>query len=489
MTHSGQITIPPSLSTPRPKGLRCSNIKWWAIYKNLPVDVIVRLPHPRSSNSQGQESFLAPSLYKQIRNYDTQFSNHHPSLSTVRSNGLSHSKMKWWAIYKNLPVDVIVRLLHPRRRGSQGLETFLTLSTDKETRNNDTECSNHHPFLSTTRPNGLSRSKTKWWARYTNSSVDVIVRLTHPRRRDSQGQDTYLAPSGNKQSRNYDTQCSNHIPSVSTQRPKALSRSKMKLWATYTNLPVDVIVTLPHTRRTDSQGQETFLAPSADKRTHNYDTECWNHNPFLSSLRPKGFSRSKMKWWAIYTNLRVDVIVRLPHPRRRDSEGQETFLAPSADKQTHNYDIQCSNHHPTLSTLRPKGLSCSNMKWWAIYTNLPVDVIVRLPNPRSRDTQNEETFLAISPESQTRNYNTELSNHHHSLSTPTPKAWSRSKMKWWAIYTNLPMDVIVRLPHDWSRDRQDQQAFWALSPDKLTRNYDTEFSNHHHTVSNPRPKG
>ena len=166
MTHSGQITIPPSLSTPRPKGLRCSNIKWWAIYKNLPVDVIVRLPHPRSSNSQGQESFLAPSLYKQIRNYDTQFSNHHPSLSTVRSNRLSHSKMKWWAIYKNLPVDVIVRLLHPRRRGSQGLETFLTLSTDKETRNNDTECSNHHPFLSTTRPNGLSRSKRKWWAIY-----------------------------------------------------------------------------------------------------------------------------------------------------------------------------------------------------------------------------------------------------------------------------------------------------------------------------------
>ena len=43
----------------------------------------------------------------------------------------------------------------------------------------------------------------------------------------------------------------------------------------------------------------------------------------------------------------------LPHPWSGDSQGQETFLAPSADKQTRNYDIECSNHHPSLSTLRP----------------------------------------------------------------------------------------------------------------------------------------
>ena len=65
----------------------------------------------------------------------------------------------------------------------------------------------------------------------------------------------------------------------------------------------------------------------------------------------------------IYTNLPVDAIVRLPHPRSGDSQGQETFLAPSADKQTHNYDTECSNHHPSLATLRPKGLSYSKMKW------------------------------------------------------------------------------------------------------------------------------
>ena len=41
-----------------------------------------------------------------------------------------------------------------------------------------------------------------------------------------------------------------------------------------------------------------------------------------------------MKWQAIYTNLPVTDIVRLPHSRNGDSQGQETFLAPSADKQT-----------------------------------------------------------------------------------------------------------------------------------------------------------
>ena len=63
------------------------------------------------------------------------------------------------------------------------------------------------------------------------------------------------------------------------------------------------------------------------------------------------------------TNLTVNALVRLPHPRSEDSQGQETFLAPSADKQTRNYDTECSNHHPSLSTLRPKRLSRSMMKW------------------------------------------------------------------------------------------------------------------------------
>ena len=55
---------------------------------------------------------------------------------------------------------------------------------------------------------------------------------------------------------------------------------------------------------------------------------------------------------------------------RRESQSQETFLAPSADKQTRNYGTECSNHHPSLSTLRSKGLSRSKMKWRAIYIQI-----------------------------------------------------------------------------------------------------------------------
>ena len=125
---------------------------------------------------------------------------------------------------------------------------------------------------------------------------------------------------------------------------------------------MDAIARLPHPWSGDSQGQETFLAPSADKQTHNYETECLNHHFSLWTIRPKGFSHSKMKWQAIYRNLPMDAIVKLPYPWMEDSQGQEMFLAPSADKQTPNYDTECSNHHLCLSTIKPKGLSQRKMK-------------------------------------------------------------------------------------------------------------------------------
>ena len=65
---------------------------------------------------------------------------------------------------------------------------------------------------------------------------------------------------------------------------------------THTNLPVNAIIRLRHPQSGDSQGQETFLAPSADNKTCNYDTEYSNHRPSLSTLRSKGLSRSKMRW-------------------------------------------------------------------------------------------------------------------------------------------------------------------------------------------------
>ena len=66
----------------------------------------------------------------------------------------------------------------------------------------------------------------------------------------------------------------------------------------------------------------------------------------------------------IYTNLPVNAVVGLPYPPSGDSQSQETFLSPTADKQTSNYDKECSNHHPSLSALRlrSKGLSRSKMK-------------------------------------------------------------------------------------------------------------------------------
>ena len=39
-----------------------------------------------------------------------------------------------------------------------------------------------------------------------------------------------------------------------------------------------------------------------------------------------------------------------PHSRSGDSsQGQKSFLAPSADKQIHNYDTGCLNHHASQS--------------------------------------------------------------------------------------------------------------------------------------------
>ena len=65
----------------------------------------------------------------------------------------------------------------------------------------------------------------------------------------------------------------------------------------------------------------------------------------------------------IYTNLRVSAVVRLPHPRSRDSQGQEIFLAPSADKQTGNYDARMLKPLSLPINAKVKRLSRNKMKW------------------------------------------------------------------------------------------------------------------------------
>ena len=135
----------------------------------------------------------------------------------------------------------------------------------------------------------------------------------------------------------------------------------------YTNVPVNAIVRPPHPHSGDSQSQETFLVSSADNQTHNYDTECSNHHPSLSILTSKGLSRSQMKRLAMYTNLPLNVIIRLPHPWSGDSQWKQTFLALFADNESRNYDAECSNYYPLLSTRRSKELNRSKMKWSARY--------------------------------------------------------------------------------------------------------------------------
>ena len=48
---------------------------------------------------------------------------------------LSHSKVKWWTTYVNLPGSVIVRLPNSKSRDNQGQEMFLASSAGKQTHN------------------------------------------------------------------------------------------------------------------------------------------------------------------------------------------------------------------------------------------------------------------------------------------------------------------------------------------------------------------
>ena len=220
----------------------------------------------------------------------------------------------------------------------------------------------------------------------------------------------------------------------------------MKWWAIYTNLRVNAIVRLTHSWNEDSQSQKIFLASSADKQTRNYDIEPSKHRLFLSTLKSRGLSSRNMKWLWIYTNLPISAIVRLPHHLNGVNQGHETFLAASPDKQTCNYDTECSNYDLSLSILRSSWFSPSKMKCWTIYTNLPVNTKVRLPHPRSGDSQGQETCLVTSAGKQTRSYNTDCSKYNHFLSTLRWKGLSRSKRNWWAIYTDLPVNALSDYP-------------------------------------------
>ena len=120
---------------------------------------------------------------------------------------------------------------------------------------------------------------------------------------------------------------------------------------------------LTYAQREDIQGQELILAAAAPELWH------WLLKPplLLINHMAKRLSHSKMKWWAIYTDLPANVTVRLTYPQIKDIQGQEMISAPFPDNQTQNYDTDCSNHRTWLSTLKPKGLSHSRAKYQEMF--------------------------------------------------------------------------------------------------------------------------
>ena len=65
----------------------------------------------------------------------------------------------------------------------------------------------------------------------------------------------------------------------------------MKTWAISTNLPVNSIVSGPRLQSGGKKGQETFSAPSANKKTRNYDKRVLKppwlaFNPQVKVIKP-----------------------------------------------------------------------------------------------------------------------------------------------------------------------------------------------------------
>ena len=79
------------------------------IYTNLAVNAIVRLPHSRSGDSQGQETFLAPSVNKQTRSYSTRILKPpslpippYPSIHIYDSNNIKIDKRFLYVIFSKM---------------------------------------------------------------------------------------------------------------------------------------------------------------------------------------------------------------------------------------------------------------------------------------------------------------------------------------------------------------------------------------------------
>ena len=131
----------------------------------------------------------------------------------------------------------------------------------------------------------------------------------------------------------------------------------------------------------------------------------------------------------IYAHLLICAVVRLPHPRSGDIQGQETFLAPSAGKQTRNCDKDSSSHDLSIAIRHWDWAVTGQNSEPYIYVNLLINAIVRLTHSSSGDIQGQETFLAHSADKQIDNYDRKCSKYYLSYPHEALRL-SRGRIKW-----------------------------------------------------------
>ena len=108
-------------------------------------------------------------------------------------------------------------------------------------------------------------------------------------------------------------------------------------------------IRLHHPWSGNRQDQEMLLGLSTYKHTCNYSIEFSSYYLFQSSCGSWIEPQQDKMVNHIYPSLPRIAIVRLHHPRSRNSQSQETFLTLSAGKYTQKYDTEWSSHYPSQS--------------------------------------------------------------------------------------------------------------------------------------------
>ena len=96
-----------------------------------------------------------------------------------------------------------------------------------------------------------------------------------------------------------------------------------------------------------SQCDQFSLVASADKQNRNYGTKCSSQQP-SQSTRYWYWSLARYSGELYILKFKKKCHGETILSLERGSLGQETFLEPSIDKQTHNYDTEGSNQQPSI---------------------------------------------------------------------------------------------------------------------------------------------